>query len=62
MLSQQVQANGVTLRRQLLAALGAPACQDGAPALGRHASAKAVPVLADEAAGLEGSFHVTSPE
>src|SRR5450631_213880 len=49
------------LSRQLLAALGAAARQDRPAALGRHARAKTMPVLAHEAAGLEGSFHVTSP-
>jgi hypothetical protein len=45
------------LRRQPLAALGAPPRYHPAPARGRHALAKPVPALAHEPARLVGPFH-----
>lgn len=45
-----------------LAALRAPAIENLAAVLGRHASAKPVTALADQATRLKSAFHVLAPE
>ena len=55
--SPRTMAACAALRTETLAALGAAACQQAAPALGRHASAEPVRAVTVQIAGVECAFH-----